>query len=468
MKKITISDMTLPRHISSLSFKEKIEVARHLDHLQVDVIHMPPIENAKADALLIRTVCAFVKNSTICVDAGADMDSVAAAAAAVAGAKKSRLMIRLPVSAIQMEYSFRKKAPKILELARPLFVSAAQKCPDVEFFAEDATRAEKSFLKAIIGAAMEAGVKTVTLCDDEGAMLPDEIFRFINEVMEDIPELSQINVGMSCKDTHGMATASAVMAAKAGVNEIKCCVGVHDIPDLDTFAGIIDHCGDRCGFCCGINTNELHRTTRQIKWICNAETAAAAVEAPAHEMMNEEYAAFDIHDTEQTIAGAVRKLGYDLSDEDNDRVFEEFRRVAEKKTVTVKDLDAIVASVALQVPPTYRLISYVINNGNIISSSAQIQLSRDGKTLSGIGLGDGPIDAAFRTIEQIIGHHFELDSFQIQAVTEGKEAVGSALVRLRNNGKLYSGNGISTDIVGASIRAYINSVNKIVYEEANR
>ena len=124
------------------------------------------------------------------------------------------------------------------------------------------------------------------------------------------------------------------------------------------------------------------------------------------------------------------------------------------------------ASVALQVPPTYQLVNYVINCGSAISASAQIKLSKGENTLEGISLGDGPIDAAFLSIEQVIGHHYELDDFQIQAVTEGKEALGSALVKLRNNGKLYSGNGTSTDIVSASIRAYINALNKIVFEEA--
>ena len=116
-------------------------------------------------------------------------------------------------------------------------------------------------------------------------------------------------------------------------------------------------------------------------------------------------------------------------------------------------------------PSAYKLISYVINNGNIITASAHIVLERDGVTTEGIELGDGPIDASFIAIDKIIGRHYELDDFQIQAVTEGKEAMGSAVVKLRSDGKLYSGNGISTDIIGASIRAYLNAINKIVYEE---
>ena len=124
------------------------------------------------------------------------------------------------------------------------------------------------------------------------------------------------------------------------------------------------------------------------------------------------------------------------------------------------------ASVALQVPPTYRLKSFVINSGNLISATANISLDKGDRMMQGVSVGDGPIDAAFLAIEKIIGTHYDLDDFQIQAVTEGREAVGSAVVKLRSStGKLYSGRGISTDIIGASIRAYINALNKIVYEE---
>ena len=140
---------------------------------------------------------------------------------------------------------------------------------------------------------------------------------------------------------------------------------------------------------------------------------------------------------------------------------------AEKKHfVGTRELDAIVASVAMQVPATYQLVNYLTNSGNVISASAHITLSKKGQLLEGITIGDGPIDAAFMAIEQIVGHHYDLDDFQIQSVTQGHEAMGTALVRLRNGGKICSGNGISTDIIGASIRAYLNALNKIVYEEA--
>ena len=148
------------------------------------------------------------------------------------------------------------------------------------------------------------------------------------------------------------------------------------------------------------------------------------------------------------------------------KVYEAFCRIAEKKEqVSSKELDAIIASAALQVPPTYKLDTFVITSGNTISSTAHIKLTKNGEPMEGVSIGDGPIDAAFVAIEQITGCHYELDDFQLQSVTEGREAMGQTIVKLRSGGKVYSGKGISTDIVAAGIHAYLSALNKIVYEE---
>ena len=163
----------------------------------------------------------------------------------------------------------------------------------------------------------------------------------------------------------------------------------------------------------------------------------------------------------------MEKLGYDLSEEDGANVWEAFQKIAARKEqISSKELDTIIASVAMQVPAAYQLDTYSITSSNITSSMAHMKLMKEGQLLEGIALGDGPIDAAFLAIENILGCHYELDDFQVRSVTEGREAMGEAVVKLRSNGKLYSGRGISTDVVGSSIHAYISAVNKIVYEEA--
>ena len=167
------------------------------------------------------------------------------------------------------------------------------------------------------------------------------------------------------------------------------------------------------------------------------------------------------------VAKVVENMGYDLSEEDVNKVYEAFRQIADKKEkVSAKELDAIVASAAMQVPSTYKLHTYVITSGNTISATAHIKLTKNGEAVEGVYIGDGSIDAAFKAIESITGCHYELDDFQLQAVTEGREAMGQTVVKLRAGGKVYSGRGISTDIVGAGIQAYLSALNKIVYEEA--
>ena len=179
------------------------------------------------------------------------------------------------------------------------------------------------------------------------------------------------------------------------------------------------------------------------------------------------FAPDDRYPNMEAVLKAAAILGYDLSAEDGAKVYDAFCSIiAKKNKISTKELDAIVASAAMQVPPTYILDTFIINSGNTIAATAHIRLKKGDKVLEGVCVGDGPIDAAFLAIESITGCHYELDDFQIQAVTEGREAMGQTVVKLLSGGKVYSGRGISTDIVGASIRAYLSALNKIVYEEA--
>ncbi len=460
MKQIKIADTTLCTNDRTFSFKERLEIIRQLEKLKCDIIELPEIANAKTDILLVRTASSFVKNSIISVAAGTSEESIDNAITALSNAKHGRIRIEVPTSPVGMEYFMHKKPEKMLDWVAIAVKKACENCDDVEFCAVDATRAEDEFLKNIIEVAVNSGAKTVSVCDSAAGMLPDDFANFGKQ----ITEYSKVPVGVSCSDKNGLATAQAIMAVKNGVEIVKTSVGCDTVP-LEIFASMIKNCGDNYGFSANINYTEIHRIIAQIRWITDGKQSDKNVSSSTK--VEENSIHLDAKDDITAVSAAVAKLGFDLSDEDNKRVHEEVCRVAEKKTVGAKELDAIVATVALQVPDSYKLENYVINNGNIISASAQITLSRDGRNLQGIAIGDGPIDAAFVAIEQIIGHRYELDDFQIQSVTEGKEAMGSALVKLRFNGKLYSGNGISTDIIGASIRAYISAVNKIVYDEHN-
>ena len=177
-------------------------------------------------------------------------------------------------------------------------------------------------------------------------------------------------------------------------------------------------------------------------------------------------AVLSYHDSKDSVLRAIEQLGYFLSEDDQDNIYQAFLKITEKKeSITLKELEALVAAEAMQVPAAYQIIHFIVNTSNDIGAMAHVRIQYHDQSLEGVSTGDGVIDAAFLALEKAAGRHFELDEFQIQAITEGKEAVGEAMVKLRSQGKLYPGRGISTDIVGASIVAYINALNRIVYEE---
>ncbi len=469
MKTIKIIDMTLSASASlrdaALSFKEKLEIARTLDRLKVDAIELPAIAGGKADVLANKTIAATVSAAlSAAVDIAAG--NIEETWESVRTARHPQLNLLTPVSPVQMEYTCHKKAPAMLEAIRTQVAKCRFYCENVEFTAVDASRAEPDFLYAAVDAAINAGANRVTLCDTSGVLLPDEFAAFVKNLRANVDGMANVELYVQPSDEMGMALACAAAAIPAGADGVKCTAVPAGYPTLEMLARFARTKGAALDFNIGLRTTELTRAVGQLEWMLNSQKEDTS---PMGNLGIGETAnvTLDINDTIGEVVKVVRQLGYELSDEDNSRVFDAFRRVASRKHfVGTKELDAIIASTALQVPSTYHIENYVINSGNVITATANILLDRNGEKIRGVGVGDGPIDAAFLAIEQIIGHHYELDDFQIQTVTEGRDAMGSALVKLRADGRVYSGNGISTDIIGASIRAYISALNKIVYEEA--
>ena len=470
MSIVRISDASmkqLKKSGGTLSFKNKLELSKLLDRLGVSVIELEGIEKVKADSLLIKSIASAVKDSILAVPVELTQESVATVWAALKAARKPRLQVSAPVSTVQMEYLYHKKPAAMQALIRDM-VAACRACTaDVEFIADDATRSDDSFLYEVLRTAIEAGASTVTVCDTAGTMLPDEFADFMSGLYANVPELQDVTLGVSCSNALSMADACAIVAVRQGAREIKTAACSVDTASLADVSRILAAKGSTFDVTCSVHTVEMNRIMKQINWLCqNEHSKTSPFENGVRDDTNE--TVLSKNDDMAAVLQAVAKLGYDLSDEDGHAVWESFQQVTSRKDeISTKELDAIVASAAMQVPATYKLESFVINSGNIITATAHVTLKRNETLLDSVSLGDGPIDAAFLAIEQIAGRHFELDDFQIRSVTEGHEAMGETVVRLISNGKLYSGRGISTDIVGASIRAYVNALNKIVYEEAD-
>jgi len=467
MKKIVIADATLRLGGSAEcapGFKEKIEIVKALDRLGVEVIETAQPLNGKSDILLLHSLVPLVTRGTLSCSLPVDEELIAAGWEAISKAKHPRLHLMAPVSAAQIEYLCRKKPAAFLEVLKSALAKAKSLGAEVELSLLDATRAEMDFVIQAVGAARETGVDLVTVCDTAGVMLPGDMLDFIRRLRAGIPGGDELRLGVQCSNALHLAAANAAACLEAGAVQFKCAVATPEALPLADFAQLLRVKGRELGISCGIDFTIAERSTRQIAEILSGNSAPRRDVDPARQGSTLKLAP----DADMAAIGdAVRQLGYDISAGDLAKVYEEYRRIAsKKKDPAARDLDAIVAAVAMQAPPTYKLKSFVITSGNIITAMAHVTLLHGGEEVQGISTGDGPIDAAFLAIETIVGSHFELDDFKINAVTEGSGAVASAIVRLRAEGKLYSGKGVSSDVIGAGIRAYVDALNKICYDES--
>lgn len=471
MKTVRISDITLALPVTegktAFTFREKIEVAKLLDRLSVSVIELGALSAVTADTLLIKSVASSVKEATVAVCPGFESETIKSVWEALKEAQKPRLQVCAAASTARMEYVYHKKSDAMISAVEEAVKECRSLCDDVEFIAEDATRADFDFLCKIITSAVNAGAGTVTVCDSAGTFLPDEFGDFIKKISETLPKDGKVVLGIRCSDALSVANASAMAAIKNGAGEIKVTSTSADSVSLSGISKLISAKGDAVDAKSLMRTTEINRVINEIEKL---QTKTSNGKSPFEDGVRSysENSSFTGDSTVEDIVKATEMLGYVLEDKDKMRVWKAFTDIAQRKdSVSIGELDAIIASEAMQVPPTYTLENFVVTTGNAIDILAHVKLKKGEKILDGLSLGDGPIDAAFLAIENITGHHYELDDFQIQAVTEGREAMGQTIVKLRSEGKIYSGRGLSTDIIGSGVAAYINALNKIIYEEEN-
>lgn len=462
MRRINVADITLKKlaedRAVSLLFREKSAIANCADKLGADAIELAPVKNIREDSIIYKTIAKNIQNAVLAVPVGFNTADVAVAWECVKEAKQPRLQIELPMSTIQMEYTYHVKQAKMLEKIVELTAAAKALCPDVEFSALDATRADAEFIVEAAKQAEANGATVVTVCDDAGVSTPAQIADLVAKVKAAV----SIPVYVQLSDRVNMAVASAFAAIEQGADGLKCAMAGKDALLTGELSDALSICGAQIDAEVKLNSTRIHASIEDLLSGINhdvAETSAAVSE--------KKKILLDADSTLAQVAQAAVVLGYELSDVDIGNVYKALLAVCEKKgAIGAKEFEALIASSAMQAPSTYHFEAYTTTSSNISSAMTNITLKCNGEVICGVSSGDGPIDSAFRAIEQCIGHHYELDDYQVQSVTEGKEALGSALVRLRVGGKLYSGNGTSTDIIAASIRAYINALNKIVFEEA--
>ena len=463
MRTVRISDCTVENAAltdKKLPFKERLDTVKLLDDFKADVIRLGSVGTDKENGIFVRTVSATVRNSTLSCTVDFDKEEVERALFALKDAKRKILLVSLPSSPALMEYKLGKKPQAALELLSDILSFIREKGAEAELRLVDATNAEMPFLEEAIKIAATNGVKEVCVCDEAGALLPEEFASFVS-LIKRFSEGLNVNVNVAVRNPFNLSLALAASAIFAGADGVELCYGSNEVTSLADMVSFLSSVGLKKGVQVNVVTTMTNRVVKALKLIFGEKKEKKSLSVS---VLDDKVLSGDVSESE--LMNIIKKLGYVIENDDVRRVYESFKLIMSKKgKVNVRELDVIIATSSIEVPATYKLIDYVINTGNNIKTTASLTLEKNGENVYGLSSGDGPIDAAFRALENITGTHYELDEFKIESVTEGKDAMGEAVVKLLHEGAVNIGAGISTDIVGAAIRAYVNALNKIVYGE---
>ncbi|MBE7018580.1 MAG: 2-isopropylmalate synthase [Ruminococcaceae bacterium] len=478
----------------SMNLTEKIEVAKQLELLNVDIIEAGFAIASPMDFESVKTIAETVKNATVASLARATCKDIDAAYEAVKGAVNPRIHTFLATSPIHMQYKLKMSEDEVIARVKEMVSYAKKYCSDVEFSAEDASRSDKDFLARVMETAIAAGATTVNIPDTVGYSTPLEFASYITYLKEHVSNIDKADISVHCHNDLGMAVANSLAAVRAGATQVECTVnGIGERAgntSLEEVAMAIKTRGDYYDAVTNINTRQIYRSSKLISAITGVSIppnkAITGANAFAHESGIHQHGMLKNRSTyeimtpesigkpaEQMVLGKhsgrhafeerLEILGYRLTKEELDRSFEHFKVLADKKkSITDRDIEALLANKKVQIHETYTLERFVINSGNTITSTAMIKVKSGDDFIEKVATGDGPIDAAFKTINQITERNFVLRDYVIHAVTEGEDALGEAVVKLNLDGKKATGRAISTDIVEASIKAYLNGVNKLI------
>ncbi|MBP3447941.1 MAG: 2-isopropylmalate synthase [Clostridia bacterium] len=478
----------------SMNLTEKIEVAKQLELLKVDIIEAGFAVASPMDFESVRAISKAVQDVTVASLARATYHDIDVAYDAIKEAVSPRIHTFLATSPIHMQYKLKMNEEEVLERVREMVSYAKKYCSDVEFSAEDASRSDKAFLARVIETAISSGATTVNIPDTVGYSTPQEFASYITYLKEHVSNIDKAAISVHCHNDLGMAVANSLAAVKAGATQVECTVnGIGERAGNTSLEEVVMGIQTRKDYydaVTNVNTRQIYRSSKLISTVTGVSIppnkAITGANAFAHESgihqhgMLQNRQTYEImtpesigkpavsmvlgkHSGRHAFEERLQILGYQLTKEELDRAFDHFKLLADKKkTITDRDIEALLANKKVQIHETYTLERFVINSGNTITSTAMIKVKCGNEMIEKVATGDGPIDAAFKTINQITEQNFILNDYVIHAVTEGEDALGEAVVKLHLNGKKATGRAISTDIVEASIKAYLNGVNKLI------
>lgn len=505
IRKIMIFDTTLRDGEQSpgcsMNTNEKLEVAAALESMGVDIIEAGFAASSEDDFVSVREISSAVKKCTVASLSRLLEKDILASAEALKNAVHPRIHTFIATSDIHMHDKLHMTSDEVLTNVEKYVRYAKSLCDDVEFSAEDATRSDLGFLCEVMSAAVNAGASILNLPDTVGYRTPTEIFGMYTQILKKLKLPPDITIAAHCHNDLGLATANSLAAVAAGASQIDCTLcGIGERAGNASLEEVVMALKTRKDFYSAetsINTKKIFSACRLVSSITGTVLSpnkpiigsnAFSHEAGIHQhgiMSNR--ATYEImspddigipsnriilgkHSGRHAFEEKLRELDIALSENEFNEAFELFKAVAEKKkAVTDKDIHAITSEKVRKPSDGFRLIRFIVNSGNTIPSMAVMKLARGVEMKEDSATGAGPIDAAFKAIDRIIRHtqgaeniKYNVEDYKINSVSEGGDALGEVVVKISSGDEIYAGRGLSTDIIEASIKAYLNAINKIL------
>jgi 2-isopropylmalate synthase len=480
---------------ASMQVDEKLAIAKQLARLGVDIIEAGFAYSSPGDFEAVRRIAHEVEGPTICSLARARPEDVDRAWEALRGGANVRIHTFISTSDIHLQYQFRLTRAEALARAVEMVERARGHVEDVEFSPMDATRSEASYLHEVLEAVIAAGARTVNIPDTVGYTTPQEFAALIAGIRAHVPNIDRAVISVHCHNDLGLAVANSLAAVLGGAGQVECTInGIGERAGNASLEEIVMGLRTRRDYYqadTGIVTEEIYRTSRLVSKITGIvvqpNKAIVGDNAFAHESgihqdgLLKEKMTYEImrpesigivqsklvmgkHSGRHAFRTQLESMGYALTDEELNKAFERFKHLADqKKELFEEDLDAIVAEEIFRIPEAYRLVAMRVESGTGTPPTATVELEINGQRATQTGGGDGPVDAAYRTIATMTATKSRLLAYVVNAITGGTDAQGEVTVRVEEDGRTVMGQGADTDIIIASAKAYLNALNKLAY-----
>jgi len=479
---------------ASMNLAEKLEIAKALEELGVDVIEAGFPIASPGDFEAVQAVAREVRGPVICGLARCNREDIDRAGEALRDAARPRLHVFLATSAIHREFKLHMAKDEIVRRAVEGVKRAKGYCDDVEFSPEDAARTELDFLAEVVERAIEAGATTVNIPDTVGYAVPEQYAAAIRHLKQTVRNIDQAVISVHCHNDLGLAVANSLAAVREGARQIECTInGIGERAGncaLEEVVMAVRTRADYFNLESSIHTKRLYPTSRLVSHVTGIAVqrnkAIVGQNAFAHEAgihqdgMLKERRTYEImrpedvgvaqtelvlgkHSGRHALRDRVRALGYHLDDVQLERVFEAFKVLADrKKHIYDADIEALAETQVHDGPALWTLESFHTSAGTGTLPVAAVCLGHvDGRKVEDAAVGDGPVDAIFKTIERITGMTVELNDYQVRSVSSGEDAQGEARVEVTYNHRKQRGQSVSTDIIEASAQAFLQAINRL-------